>query len=245
MTTSRWIFLIFLALFTGCRHENGAWLSRTAPIVDARRNIQGRERLASLPVPEKISVAVFSDSHEDYGDLKSIIREINAMTDLDFVVNTGDFTNQGKPEQYQAFLEIAAALKAPVFTVPGNHDVENDGDRLFAPLFGPAEFSFERGGFRFLFLRSTGVESPKVEGGPRPVVAFLHVPKAPGPAAKGASWRLLVNGHRHRSGQGTADGAMTLQVARVRGRQWVRLDLHPSGVRVTRYPEKETFELRP
>lgn len=42
---------------------------------------------------------------------------------VDFVLVTGDLSNSGKPDEWREFRNRAKKFKAPVFYVPGNHDV--------------------------------------------------------------------------------------------------------------------------
>ncbi len=51
------------------------------------------------------------------------VTALNALTPQpDFVVITGDLTNDGKPEEYQALRDILAPLRLPAYVIPGNHD---------------------------------------------------------------------------------------------------------------------------
>ena len=41
----------------------------------------------------------------------------------DVVIGTGDLTNRGRPEEYVALRDLLAPLEAPIYLIPGNHDV--------------------------------------------------------------------------------------------------------------------------
>lgn len=41
---------------------------------------------------------------------------------LDFIVLSGDVTDDAHPESFRAFEELFAPIAAPIFTIPGNHD---------------------------------------------------------------------------------------------------------------------------
>jgi 3',5'-cyclic AMP phosphodiesterase CpdA len=55
--------------------------------------------------------------------LAAAIERINALVPaVDLILATGDLTEGGTPESYDALRDILAAAKAPVFLIPGNHD---------------------------------------------------------------------------------------------------------------------------
>ena len=55
-------------------------------------------------------------------NLDKMIGAVNAAR-VDLVLLGGDLTDQGTPEQMDLFLARIANFSAPVFLVPGNHDV--------------------------------------------------------------------------------------------------------------------------
>lgn len=87
---------------------------------------------------------------------------------VDFVLVAGDLSNGGKPEELQEFRKRAKKLHAPVFYVPGNHDVGhkfNSGkpngtitvERVAAyeRVMGPSFFSKEEHGVRIIGLNAS------------------------------------------------------------------------------------------
>lgn len=77
-------------------------------------------------------VALLSDSHMNLATngeqaayaahFQKAIADANAAG-VDFVLIAGDLTQSGKPEEYAAFKANLANARAPVWVVPGNHDV--------------------------------------------------------------------------------------------------------------------------
>ncbi|WP_436908598.1 metallophosphoesterase family protein [Halosimplex marinum] len=59
-----------------------------------------------------------------------------ADRDVDAVLSPGDLTKDGEPWNYEAVDAALADLAAPLFAVPGNHDVPKDGDDHEAPGLG-------------------------------------------------------------------------------------------------------------
>lgn len=70
-----------------------------------------------------------------------------------FVVHTGDVTQLSKPSQFGSAKDILSGLKAPVITLPGEHDVIG-GPKEFFSAFARKDapdgwFSFDQGGAHF------------------------------------------------------------------------------------------------
>lgn len=139
--------------------------------------------IARLPkeAPGKYKFLVVGDTH-GHGDFfaSAAKNEQDAL----FIVHLGDFTASGTREQYDAFLEHSRVLDMPVVTVPGNHDVKNNGAGLYNQFFGPANRSFTLGGIKYV-LCDTADMSASAEtlqwldgqlNGPGKKVLFTHVP---------------------------------------------------------------------
>jgi 3',5'-cyclic AMP phosphodiesterase CpdA len=60
--------------------------------------------------------------HHDEAIAQSLAEDIDRQN-VDLVVISGDFTQRGIESEFKAAREFIARLKAPVFSVPGNHDV--------------------------------------------------------------------------------------------------------------------------
>jgi outer membrane protein assembly factor BamB/predicted phosphodiesterase len=85
-------------------------------------------------------------------DLRRSVRDINAMTDIAFVVLTGDITELGTNEELKLAKQILDSLDVPWYIIPGNHDTgwSESGGVMFTTVFGYDKFSFEYNGIRFL-----------------------------------------------------------------------------------------------
>ena len=85
-------------------------------------------------------------------DLRRTVADINQMTDIAFVVITGDITELGTNEEIKRARQLLDELKVRYYIIPGNHDTgwsESGGDS-FIKIFGNDKFSFEYSGIRFL-----------------------------------------------------------------------------------------------
>src|SRR5205814_4496153 len=96
----------------------------------------------SLPAATDLSFLQISDSHIGFSKeankdvtetFKIALDRINAMpTPPSFLIHTGDITQLSKPEEFDTFDEVLKSCKTKdVFYVPGEHDVLNDGGKLY------------------------------------------------------------------------------------------------------------------
>ncbi|HEY6502495.1 MAG TPA: PQQ-binding-like beta-propeller repeat protein [Chitinophagaceae bacterium] len=103
-------------------------------------------------------------------DLRRTVADINQMTDIAFVVITGDITELGTNEEIKRAKQIFDELKVPYYIIPGNHDTgwSESGGVSFSTIFGNDKFSFEYSGIRFLGCAS----------GPYVRMSDGHVPRS-------------------------------------------------------------------
>ena len=85
-------------------------------------------------------------------DLRRTIRDINAMTDIDFVVITGDITELGSYKELALAKKILDSFRLKYYIIPGNHDTgwSESGGQDFLKVFSNDKFSFEHNGIRFI-----------------------------------------------------------------------------------------------
>lgn len=70
--------------------------------------------------------AILSDIHVTPGNtnetkLKAAVEEIN-NSDVDYVITSGDLTNEGSDQQLRNVKSILDGLKKPHYIIPGNHE---------------------------------------------------------------------------------------------------------------------------
>lgn len=85
-------------------------------------------------------------------DLRRTVADINSMTDIAFVVLTGDITELGTDAEIKLAKEILDGLKVPYYIIPGNHDSgwSESGGVTFGKVFGYDKFIFEYNGISFI-----------------------------------------------------------------------------------------------
>ncbi len=85
-------------------------------------------------------------------DLRRTIADINGMSDIAFVVITGDITELGTNEQLKRAKQILDSLHVKYYIIPGNHDSgwSESGGFGFIQTFGSDKFLFDYNGIRFI-----------------------------------------------------------------------------------------------
>ena len=125
---------------------------------------------SSLPKATDLSFLQISDSHIGFSKeankdvtetFKIALDRINAMpTQPAFLIHTGDISQLSKPEEFDTFDQVLKSCKTKdVFYVPGEHDVMNDGGKLFRDRYlksvegkGSGWYSFNKNGVHFVGL---------------------------------------------------------------------------------------------
>ena len=110
-----------------------------------------------------------SDSHIGFdkaantdviGTLRTAVNAINALpTQPNFVMHTGDITHLSKPAQFAAAKQVLGTLRAPLITIPGEHDVLGSTFAAYNDAFPNKTkqtttqwFSWDEGGVHYVAL---------------------------------------------------------------------------------------------
>ena len=85
-------------------------------------------------------------------DLQRAVDQINASGDIEFVLVTGDITEEGDRESLQKAKDILDRLNVKQYVIPGNHETKwsESGVTAFEDIFGGERFRMEYKGFLFL-----------------------------------------------------------------------------------------------
>lgn len=158
-------------------------------------------------------------------DLLRSIAQINATDGIDFVLVTGDLTEEGDRACLENVKSCLDLLKVPYYTVLGNHETKwsDSGCTAFGEIFGGETFEFEHNGFLFLGFNSGPLMrmayghvvpqdinwmKAKLEqaGKDKPVILVTHYPLKEGDvdnwydvtdAVRPYNIRLFIGGHYH------------------------------------------------
>lgn len=85
-------------------------------------------------------------------DLNNSLHDINTLSDIDFIVLSGDITETGKTSDLQKAKEQLDHLNKPYYIIPGNHDTKwsESGCTKFSEIFGNDKFVFNHKDFLFI-----------------------------------------------------------------------------------------------
>ncbi len=81
--------------------------------------------------------------------MNRVIVELNEL-EPDVVICTGDFTNFGYRQEFKTAVAYLERIKAPVHSIPGNHDARNVGYVHFEELIGPRHWAIDVKGVRIV-----------------------------------------------------------------------------------------------
>ncbi len=184
-------------LLSGPRPAWSRWRRLAVPLAFA---------LALLPAfaapPTRFYFVQISDTHWGARDGVTLTRRAaDAINELpwkiEFVVHTGDMCADviGDAATVRAGLEAMRRIKAPVYYVPGNHDITNADPEgtsaLYQRYFGPLSRRLTVRGVTCLFFYNgpladgfpvngydpmTWLETQLEQAGDRPVLVFQHAP---------------------------------------------------------------------
>ena len=106
--------------------------------------------LAAQPT-DPFRFALVTDIHisgvESKEDLRRTVEDINSLSDIAFVIVSGDVTEFGSYEELHMAKLLLDELQVPYYTIPGNHDSNwsESGTNDFLRIFGNETFGFEIG----------------------------------------------------------------------------------------------------
>ena len=158
-------------------------------------------------------------------DLLRSIAQINATDSIDFVLVTGDLTEEGDRATMEKVKSCLDLLKVPYHVALGNHETKwsDSGCTAFGEIFGGERFEFEHKGFLFLGFNSGPLmrmayghvvpqdirwmtEEMEKNGKDKPVILVTHYPLMDGDvdnwyevtdAVRPYNVRLFIGGHYH------------------------------------------------
>lgn len=167
-------------------------------------------------------------------DLLRSVAQLNATDGLDFVIVTGDLTEEGDRASLEKVKSCLDLLKMPHYMVLGNHETKwsESGCTAFAEIFGAERFKLEHKGFLFLGFNSGPLmrmayghvvpqdirwmeEEMKKAGKEQKVILATHYPMMEGDvdnwyqvtdAVRPYNVRLFIGGHYHRDRELRYDG---------------------------------------
>ncbi|WP_394698876.1 PQQ-binding-like beta-propeller repeat protein [uncultured Bacteroides sp.] len=181
---------------------------------------------------EDFRFALLTDIHVSsdslaYNDLRRSVEQINKIRNLDFVIVSGDVTEEGDRASLKRVKFLLDQLNVKYYITSGNHETKwsESGATDFSHIFGSDRFKFEHKGFLFLGFNSgpvirmaDGHVSPQdiswmkkeldTVGKEKPVILVTHYPLQDGDvdnwydvtdAVRPYNIRSVLGGHYHRN----------------------------------------------
>jgi len=176
----------------GFEYSPNQYFSGDNPRDINQRNIK---RLNDALGDERIRFVLTGDSQRAYKDSEDLVKAINKLPEIDFVILAGDISDFGLYQEMEWVDQIFSKLYRPYFGVIGNHDLVANGEKTFKRMFGELDFSFLYKGVKFVCHNTNSREtsfSGKVpdmkwlqhqflpENGVDAYVAIAHVPPGDG-----------------------------------------------------------------
>lgn len=150
---TRWILNLFLlsAVFgSACNsieYSPNQAFDNDSPVGLNNTNLA---RLAGMPADDTIRFVLTGDSQRQYSNAEDLVKVINKIPGVDFVLLDGDISDFGLLQEMEWVNQIFAKLKMPYIGVIGNHDLVANGEEVFRRMFGDLNFSFVYSGVKFI-----------------------------------------------------------------------------------------------
>ncbi|NMM47960.1 metallophosphoesterase family protein [Marinigracilibium pacificum] len=152
------LFLIIL-LFSGCDLFEYSAHQITPGAEEKDVNLKNILRILEKSPSDTIRIAFMSDSQRFYDETEQFVEYINSVSEqYDFVIHGGDISDFGLAEEFLWINDIMSDLHIPYLTVIGNHDVPVFGHEAYLKIFGPVNYSFTWGGYKFMFVNTNSLE---------------------------------------------------------------------------------------
>lgn len=141
--------LVFAVSFHASAHAQKTTVSY--PLKDIVAQIQ-----AKTCDNGKFSFAVFADTHANTTIFPFMLNMADKLQPA-FIMDAGDFTNNGKNEEYELVISQVKAVNTPVLFTPGNHEYRSKQShtssiqiKRYGKVFGLYDYAFDYCGWKFI-----------------------------------------------------------------------------------------------
>ena len=158
MQRKKYVISILLLITTlSCEKFKYNHYQVTKPEKDTKLNSENIAKFINIK-KDTIQIAVIGDSQRFYTSTNKIVKKINTIPDIDFVVHTGDLSDFGTEEEFVLMHEQLSLLKYPYVAVIGNHDLIGGGGDIYSNFYGEYNFSFTFNGNKFIYINTNASE---------------------------------------------------------------------------------------
>lgn len=120
------------------------------------QNIKQIEELCASK--DTIRFVLTGDTQSWYDETCDMVRCVNSLGDIDFVVHGGDVSDYGMTEEFMMQRDIFQGFNCPFVTIIGNHDCLGTGEQAYEAIFGATNFTFKAGKVRFICLNTNAMD---------------------------------------------------------------------------------------
>lgn len=106
--------------------------------------------------------SVTGDTRDAGPILSQLIASINEAGPA-FLLHAGDFVKDGEKRKYRSFVDQMGALKAPLYTAIGSHELLDRGESNYTQLFGPKNYSFSYQNSTFIILDTSRLSFKEID----------------------------------------------------------------------------------
>jgi len=157
--------LVMALTLSGCDYEVSPWSTDVdcASSVSIPSNIERLKVFEDSVGPRsEYQVAIISDPQQYPGSFEKIIKHVNNMPEVDFILLTGDLADTGIKAEFEWVCKAMEKAKQPIFAVIGNHDALAFGTDIWATVFGPEDYSFTYQNSKFIAYNDNKYEFANV-----------------------------------------------------------------------------------
>jgi predicted phosphodiesterase len=116
---------------------------------------------------KQFNFAVMGDTRGNHKILKALLEKAR-LAGAEFVIYTGDLVKSGTYSEYKKATTLLNKPELPLIFIIGNHDCTDHGYPLYYHCFGPVDFYFDLGEWRFICADNNKAEM---------VQDFISLPK--------------------------------------------------------------------
>lgn len=161
----KYYLLCILILLYGCQFEVSPWSTdvNCPESVSINHNISLlRELELSEGDRDSYKVALLSDPQMYPGAFEDVIKRINNMNDVSFILLSGDLAETGIKIEFEWACKAMAKSSKPIFAVIGNHDALSFGKEVWLKAFGEYDYSFTYQNSKFVAYNDNKYEFDNV-----------------------------------------------------------------------------------
>ncbi|MES2780796.1 MAG: metallophosphoesterase [Bacteroidota bacterium] len=153
------LFLLLITTIAGCEKFESSphqVFDNNTPRNINQHNID--KLLATTTTNDTLRIIFTGDSQRYYDEAESLVKKVNSMKDIDFLIVAGDISDFGLRQEFEWMNNIFSGLHVPYVSVIGNHDVIGNGQRTYEYMFGHKDFSFVYKHTKFIFHNTNSRE---------------------------------------------------------------------------------------